>query len=107
MMGFNQARVPIPLDCAEDVPVYVNTKQFRAILRRRQMRAKLEAQNKIAKSRKVFLSFKLSAFGPTIFGLEFIHICSFCVAISTRVSAYSCIKETKGIWWAFLECEAN
>ncbi|KAI5669644.1 hypothetical protein M9H77_19497 [Catharanthus roseus] len=55
MMGFNQARVPIPLDCAEDVPVYVNTKQFRAILRRRQMRAKLEAQNKIAKSRKPYL----------------------------------------------------
>lgn len=55
MLGINQSRVPIPLDCAESLPVYVNAKQFRAILRRRQIRAKLEAQKKILKARKVLL----------------------------------------------------
>ncbi|KAI3754158.1 hypothetical protein L1987_53936 [Smallanthus sonchifolius] len=49
------ARVPLPLDLSEDGPIYVNAKQYHGILRRRQSRAKLEAQNKLVKNRKPYL----------------------------------------------------
>ncbi|KAK4401245.1 Nuclear transcription factor Y subunit A-3 [Sesamum angolense] len=55
MMGIAPARVVLPLDCTEGMPIYVNAKQYHAILRRRQTRAKLEAQNKLAKSKKPYL----------------------------------------------------
>lgn len=53
MLGIMSTRVPLPLDFSDDEPIYVNAKQYRAILRRRDARAKLEAQNKVVKARKV------------------------------------------------------
>ncbi|XVF35095.1 hypothetical protein REPUB_Repub18cG0115100 [Reevesia pubescens] len=55
MAGSAPTRIPLPLDLTEDGPIYVNAKQYHGILRRRQYRAKLEAQNRLVKSRKPYL----------------------------------------------------
>ncbi|KAF1870482.1 hypothetical protein Lal_00003688 [Lupinus albus] len=43
MLGLTSTRVALPLDLAEDGPIYINAKQYHAILRMRQSRGKLEA----------------------------------------------------------------
>lgn len=49
-------RIPIPgTDLLEEEPLYVNAKQYHRILKRRQARAKLEAEGKLRKERKVNL----------------------------------------------------
>ncbi|KAK9101477.1 hypothetical protein Scep_024907 [Stephania cephalantha] len=55
MVGMATARVPLPLNVADNEPIYVNAKQYRGILRRREHRAKLEAQNQPVQSRKPYL----------------------------------------------------
>merc|ERR1719290_841821 len=53
----NNQRLPITTgpEILEEEPLYVNAKQYHRILKRRQARAKLEAEGRIPKERKKYL----------------------------------------------------
>lgn len=65
--GLASPRVPLPRQPYDEELIYVNPKQYHGILRRRQLRSKLEAKKKLTKDRKVRTSILLFNFVSFVF----------------------------------------
>ena len=66
----------VPSETAEEEPLYVNAKQYNRILKRRAARAKLEAEGRIPRERKVRLVLKKidsKIFDLFFFKRKFLH----------------------------------
>ncbi len=90
-------RIPLPgSEMLEEEPLYVNAKQYHRILKRRQARAKLEAEGKIPKERRVslpFLNAKMTWIMPHIQADSL--LCP--TEISSRVTAQT--RHASEAWW--------
>lgn len=76
----------------EEEPLYVNAKQYHRILKRRQARARLDAQIKIQREKVWFMRYGLFVYNTH--GVETIH---------ARVPPSSCHEATPRTWRAFLD----
>jgi nuclear transcription factor Y alpha len=56
--AYGAGRIMLPLNLlTDDVPIYVNAKQYHGIMRRRKSRAKAVVQNKLAKRQKPYMHY--------------------------------------------------
>lgn len=91
-------RLPTTAEFLEEEPLYVNAKQYKRILKRRQARAKLEAEGKIPKTRQVFYFFLMILFNYHChINKSIIQI----LEILIRITPQTCYESNTGRRWSF------
>lgn len=100
-------RILVPLDCSKYEPIFVNAKQYKAILRRRRQRAKIQPQNKLKNPRKVCYLARSYIYGlfPSFFSHDWRRPCDWTVASLNSTCRCSLICTNRGIFmrWEGLE----